>query len=81
MGEFRFARVFRAGMVLQRGCAFTVWGFGAEGEVAVECRGTDNFKTVCRALPDGRFLQSFPPSRAEVRRTRCRRCAAKSARR
>ena len=60
MGEFRFARVFRAGMVLQRGCAFTVWGFGAEGEVAVECRGTDNFKTVCRALPDGRFFAEFP---------------------
>lgn len=60
MGEFRFARVFRAGMVLQRGCAFTVWGFGAEGEIAVECRGTDNFKTVCRALPDGRFFAEFP---------------------
>lgn len=60
MEEFRFARVFRAGMILQRDCPFTVWGFGAVGEVAVYCRGKEERKVVCRALPDGSFRAEFP---------------------
>ena len=35
----KFARVFSAGMVLQRDTDFFVWGFGARGRVRVELIG------------------------------------------
>lgn len=60
MQEFRFARVFAEGCILQRDVPFTVWGSGAAGEVVVELCGEHGCRSVCRADGDGSFFAEFP---------------------
>ena len=55
----KFARVFSAGMVLQRDTDFFVWGFGARGRVRVELIGECMQTAECTAEEDGSFCAVF----------------------
>ena len=55
MEEFKFARIFRDGIILQRDKEIKVWGRGAKGRVTVVLTGAVTRRACCDSDADGGF--------------------------